>query len=136
MSFFEDIATPLIARNLPVIPLRARTKIALLKDWPALATRDINVVKEWGSQYPDANCAVVAEGKVGGYFFLEVDDPLTPSRIETETGQAIPKTFRIRSSPGRGHYVFRTTPEILTIGNIPQNFVKNRDFSLRVDRSY
>ena len=136
MSFFEDIAIPLIARNLPVIPLRPRSKIALLNNWPELATTSIETIREWGERYPDANCAVVAEGKIGGNWILELDNPELTSRIESETGQALPKTFRVRSSPGRGHLFFKQTPASLAMNNITQNYVKGNDFSVRVNREY
>lgn len=134
MSFL-DIAKPMIERGVPVIPLRPKTKIALLNDWPNKATTDLAIIEEWASQFPDANGACVAQGKIGGYWMLEVDDPSLPSKIESEIGQTI-KTFRVRSSPGKGHYYFRHTPSSLAVGNITQPYVKDRNFSVRMDKEY
>lgn len=134
MSFLE-IAKPMIERGVPVIPLRPRTKIALLADWPNKATTDLSTVQQWALEYPDANGACVAQGNLGGFWMLEVDDPSLPSKIETEIGQTI-KTFRVRSSPGKGHYYFRHNSSSLAVGNITQPYVKDRNFSVRMDREY
>ena len=134
MSFL-DIAKPMIERGVPVIPLRPKTKIALLTDWPNKATTDLAVIEKWAEEYPEANGACVAQGKLGGYWMLEVDDAALPSKIESEIGQPI-KTFRVRSSPGKGHYYFRHTPSSLAVGNITQPFVRDRNFSVRMDKEY
>lgn len=135
MNFLE-IARPLIERNIPVVPLRPKSKIALLENWPDLATTDINQIQKWSELYPDANCGCVALAKPGGIWIWEVDSPEAIQRCEQETGHKIPKTFRVRSRAGRGHIYFRMTPESIALGNLPQGYVKNGDFSVRVDRQY
>lgn len=118
------------------MPLRARTKKAFLTGWETLATTDEAQILAWDAQYPDANAGSVAKGVLGGVWFFEVDSPDVVDRIKAETGKAIPDTFRVRSRPGRGHYYFKQTPQSIAMGNIAQNFVKNNDWSARVDREY
>lgn len=136
MGQFKDIALPLITRGIPVIPLRPKTKIAFLTGWEKLATTDLSQVETWDREYPDANAASVAKAHIGGYWFLELDRPEAGQRIETETGQRVPDTFRVRSSPGRGHLYWKQNARSLAMGNITQNFVKDTDWSARVCDEY
>jgi hypothetical protein len=133
---FLERAKSTIAKGVPVIRLKPESKIAWDLDWPNLATTDLKVLEKWNNETPDANCAAVAKAQLGGVFFLEIDDPSVVSRIEQETGQKIPQTFRVRSRPGRGHYYWLQTPKSLELGNVAQGFVKNEDFSVRVADQY
>jgi len=133
---FLDIARPLAERNVPVVRLRPRTKIAADSDWPALATTDLTKLTEWDAETPDANCGVVAIAKIGGIWLFEIDSPDVLARIEAETGQKIPMTYRVRSRPGRGHFYWKQTPESIAMGNISQSYVKHGDFSVRVNNEY
>lgn len=136
MGLFKDIALPLVVRGIPVIPLRPKTKVAFLSGWEKLATTDITQIETWDREYPDANAASVAKAKLGGYWFLELDRPEAGQRIEAETGQRVPNTFRVRSSPGRGHLYWKQNAKSLAMGNIAQNFVKDTDWSARVQDEY
>src|SRR5271155_3369395 len=102
MNFLER-AQATVAKGAPVIRLRPRTKIAADSDWPSLATTNPETLTKWNTEMPEANCAAVAQGRMGGVWFLEIDDPSVPPRIESETGQKIPLTYRVRSRSGRGH---------------------------------
>lgn len=133
---YKDIALPLAERGIPTIPLRPRSKIAFLDNWESLATVDVNQIARWDTEYPNANAASVAVATPDQVWFLEIDNPEVVHRIQTQTGQKIPSTFRVRSSPGRGHFYWRQTPASLQMGNIAQPFVKNGDWSARVDRQY
>ncbi len=133
---FLDRAQATVAKGAPVIRLRPRTKIAMDSDWPSLATTDPETLQKWNTETPDANCAAVAQAREGGVWFFEIDDPSVPVRIETETGQKIPLTYRVRSRNGRGHYYWRQSAESIAMGNVAQNYVKNGDFSVRVDNEY
>jgi Bifunctional DNA primase/polymerase, N-terminal len=104
---FKEIAQPLIERGVPVIPLLPRTKIAFSNDWPNLATTDPAQIERWDTEYPGANGACVAKAEPNGVWFFEVDNPDLTRQIEVETGQKFPKTFRVRSRPGRGHIYWR-----------------------------
>lgn len=138
---FQQRALPLIAKGLPVIPLRPKMKIPIETNWPETATANIDKIAEWVVEFPDANIGVVARAELNGFFFLEADTPpagIEPvlKRIEAETGHKLPETFMVRSRPGRGHVYFRQTPESIAMGNIAQGFVKHADFSVRVNREF
>ena len=135
MNFLERAQTT-TQKGVPVIRLRPRTKIAMDSNWPQLATVDLFTIQRWNQETPDANCAAVAKAVLGGTWFIEIDAPEVIIRIEKETGQKIPKTYRVRSRPGRGHLYFRQTPESIALGNLAQGFVKNNDFSVRVADQY
>ena len=136
MGFFKDIATPLSQRNIPVVPLRPRTKIAFLPNWETLATTDINQIEEWDKTYADANCGSVAKAVSGGIWLFEFDAPEVAQRVFADTQQKLPDTFKVRSSPGKGHVYFRQNAASIAMGNIAQGFVRNNDWSARVDSQY
>jgi hypothetical protein len=117
MGLFKEIAEPLVARGVPVIPLRPKTKIAFLDEWETLATVDQNKIDQWDQEFLDANGACVALARPGGVWFLEIDRPGFSEEIEKQTGQKIPVTFMVRSSPGRGHFYFKQTPASIEMGN-------------------
>jgi hypothetical protein len=135
-NFFYRVAKPLIDRSIPVIPLRPRTKIAFLEGWQELATTSDEQILQWSQSYPDANCGAVALAKPGGVWFWEVDAPEVLTQYKGETGRGLPKTFRVRSREGRGHFYFRHSDLSLKLGNIAQNYVKGEGFSVRTDREY
>lgn len=136
MGLYRDIALPLAERGIPTVPLRPKTKNAFLPDWQNIATVDKDLIEAWDRQYPNSNAGSVAKGELGRYWFLEVDDPSLPEQIETETGFEIPKTFRVRSSPGKGHFYWKQSVASIAMGNITQPYVKNRNFSVRVNNEY
>lgn len=133
---YKDIALPLAERGIPTVPLKPRSKQAFIENWEKLATRDPGQIFKWDREFPNANAASVAIADLNHYWFLEVDKPEVIQRIESETGQKIPRTFRVRSSPGRGHFYWKQTPASLEMGNLSQGFVVNGDWSARVDRQY
>jgi hypothetical protein len=134
-SFF-DIAKPMAERGVPQIRLRVREKRALDAGWPDMATTDVEKLSALSVQSPLSNSASVAQAKLGGFWFLEVDSKDVVPRIETETGQKMPDTFRVRSRPGRGHFYWKQTPASIAMGNISQSYVKGQDWSARVDNQY
>ena len=130
---FKDIALPVIQRGIPVIRLRPRDKVPLDNNWPELATTDINKIEEWNG---DFNCGAVAQAKIGGVWFFEIDKPEIWAQIETDTGHRLPKTFRVRSSPGRGHFYWLQNEKSIAMGNIGQNAVIGEGWSARVNRQF
>ena len=136
MGLFKDISLPLVARGIPVVPLRPKTKIAFLDGWQQLASTDLAQIEAWDKQYPDANAGSVAKATLTGFWFLELDRPEAGQRIEAETGHRVPNTFRVRSSPGRGHLYWKQSPASLAMGNIAQGFIKFGDWSARVSDQY
>jgi hypothetical protein len=135
-STFRERALLLVARGIAAIPLRPKTKIAILPGWEKSATADLEQIEAWSREYPDANCGAVAQAKLDGFWFLEVDSIDVLQRIKTETGKILPVTMTVQSSPERVHFYFRQSEASLRMGNIAQGFVKNNDWSARVDRMY
>src|SRR6266478_8096973 len=133
---FENRACPLIARGVPVIPLRPKTKIAFIKTWENVASVDPEQIKTWAKEHRDANVASVAKAQPGGVWFFDADRAGLVSKIESETGQKIPSTFMVRSRPGAGHYYFRQNAASIAMGNRQKSDKQGELFSCRVDDRY
>jgi hypothetical protein len=131
-----DGALILASRGVPQIPLGMRTKAAVLSGWQEKATVDPVQISAWEGESPERNYGSVALAQAGGFLFFEIDSNDVLERIKDETGQTLPATFAVRSSPGRGHFYFKQTAASIELGNIAQGFVKHQDWSLRVDREY
>lgn len=136
MGQFKDIAEPLITKNVPVIPLRPKTKVAFLQNWQDAATTDRVQVEKWDEEFPGANGACVAHATPGGVWFFEVDRPGVVEDIEKQTGQKMPATFMVRSSPGRGHFYFKHTPASIAMGNAQAKDQNGEIWSARTDNRY
>lgn len=137
MGLFKEISEPLVARGVPVIPLRPKTKIAFFYEWETLATVDQTKIDQWDQDFPDANGACVALARPNGIWFLEIDRPGFAEEIERETGQKLPPTFMVRSSPGRGHYYFKQTPASIAMGNKKKKDAEGKElWSARADNAY
>lgn len=136
MGLFKEIATPLVSRSVPVIPLRPKTKIAFIKGWENQATTDVKKVEEWDEQYNESNAACVAYARPEGVWFFEIDNPEIWSKI----GQKLPATFMVRSGPknsGRGHLYFQQTPASIAMGNAQAKDSNGKElWSARVDNRY
>jgi hypothetical protein len=131
---FESRALPIIARQIPIIPVPARTKAAKLSGWPELATTDPAKIAEWAKQDPDANIACVA--KPDGYWFFELDRDGLLQKIEQETKQKFPATLMVRSSPGRGHVYFKQNVASVAMGNRQAKDAHGELWSARVTNKY
>jgi hypothetical protein len=58
----KDIAAPLIAFGIPVVPAKPGARASTLKDWPNLATTDPTQIEAWDSNgYHDWNLVCVAK---------------------------------------------------------------------------
>ena len=100
-----------------MFPLAPRTKIpvdASMNEWQNLATLDPAQILRWDSKYPAANCAAVAKAEPNGIWLLDIDSPVGANMLGLPR---IPKTFRVRSSPGKGHYYFRHNTASLALAN-------------------
>jgi hypothetical protein len=133
---FREIAEPLAKMGVPMTPVRPGTKRAFLPDFPTTATTDLSQIAAWNETYPDCNAACVARAEDGGVWFFEVDSADVLPRIQKETGQMMPETFKVRSRPGRGHFYFRQTKASMAMGNISQTYVVGQDWSVRTNREY
>jgi len=115
---FKDIALPLAARGVPVVPVEPQSKRCRLAGWPALATTDPARILEWDAQLPSANVASVASSAPGGLVILDCDVPSLPDRIAREAGHPLPDTFTVRSGGKQlPHYYFSHTPRSRQLGN-------------------
>ena len=135
MTFLER-ALYTASKGVPVIRLGPKSKAAVDNGWQDLATTDFRTLQQWNQESPDANCAAVAKACIGGYWFFEVDSTEALDRLEKETGQVLPSTYRVRSRPGRGHYYWKQTAASIAMGNLSQSHVKGGDWSARVDNEY
>src|SRR5208282_3426114 len=119
---FRDIALPIAALGIPVVPLRPNSKEPILPDGCKSATTSITQIEQWALQFPDANVAAVALGGPDDIWIFEVDDPAYLQKIKADTGKDIMdvKTYMVRSRQGRGHIYFRQTPLSTALGNVPQ----------------
>lgn len=108
MGTFLEIATPLIQRGIPVIPVQPNEKRCLLPEWQKKATTDIEQVKLWQRENPLFNVGCV--GTPEGIVILDADHPELIARIERETGHKMPRTFTVRSGGKKlPHLYFRQT---------------------------
>jgi len=103
---FKEIAMPLVARHIPVIPIPPLQKGTVLKDWPNLATTDLEQIEKWNEENPHFNAGAVA--KLDGFLMLDCDVPGLQQKIEKSTGQVFPETFSVRSTKGL-HFYFKHT---------------------------
>jgi len=115
VSSFKEIAMPLLARGIPIIPIPPRQKGTRLKGWQNLATIELEQIEKWHEENPQYNAGAVA--KPDGFWMLDCDVPNLEQTIETETGQMFPPTFSVRSSKGI-HYYFRQTQASRKTGNV------------------
>lgn len=136
-SIFLKAALPMAARNVRVVPTNtARVKECTRPNWPDIATTDLNQINRWAQECPDANCCSVAYGTVGELCILETDDNSVIEKIQAETGNDLQelRTFKVRSSPGHGHFYFRHSADSVAVGNIAQT--EESKFSFRAHRQY
>ncbi|MGO9087977.1 MAG: AAA family ATPase [Candidatus Sulfotelmatobacter sp.] len=116
MGTFLEIATPLIQRGIPVIPVQPNEKRCLLPEWQNKATTDIEQVKLWQTENPNFNIGCV--GKPDGFVMLDCDVVGLREQIERETKQKFPRTLIVKSAgKGAEHIYFRQTDESRRLGN-------------------
>ena len=97
---------PLLARGIPLIPIRPRRKEPLLNGWQNLATTALEQIEKWNEENPQYNVGAVA--KLNGFWMLDCDVPDLPQMIENETGKVFSQTFSVTSNKGK-HFYFRHT---------------------------
>ena len=116
MGTFLEIATPLIQRGIPVIPVQPNEKRCLLPEWQKKATTEIEQLKLWQTENPNFNVGCV--GRPDGFVMLDCDVVGLREQIERETKQKFPRTLVIKSAgKGAQHLYFRQTDESRRLGN-------------------
>lgn len=133
---FKDIALPLIARGISVIPVLPGEKRCLLKNWPGHATLLKSMVEFWDLENPNYNVGCV--GKLNGIAIIDCDVKGLALRIEKESGNKFPETLVVRSA-GKGclHIYFKQTDHSRALGNRTAPSPEGGEwFSLRGDDEY
>jgi len=105
---YRDLALPLIARNLSVIPIQPVSKIPLAGWGVTRKTRDLDQLPEG-----EGNIAVVADADT---LLLETDNLERLTTLLKNEGAEIPRTFTVESRPNRCVFYFRHTPKTLQYG--------------------
>lgn len=92
------------ARGWRLFPVTAHDKKPpLIKDWPKLATSDIEQLLEWACEYPNCNWGI-ATGEGSGVFVLDADSDEALEYLK-KLGP-MPRTFTVKTSRGL-HFYFR-----------------------------
>jgi hypothetical protein len=113
---FRDLALPLAARGIPVIPVEPLSKETRLPGGEERGTLDTRQILLWDQENPAYN--VGALGTAGGIVVLDCDVKGLVSRIEKETGQKLPPTLTVQSAgKGCAHLYFKQTDVSRQLGN-------------------
>jgi hypothetical protein len=105
LDTFSKRATPLWQKDIPLIPLQARSKNPLTEHGAKDATTDYATLIDWARRYDSqSNCAAVA--RYDGFWFLDDDAGTLAELYKQETGANFPRTYKVRTSRGY-HYYFR-----------------------------
>lgn len=127
---FKDLALPLIAEGIKVIPVQPLGKRTYLKGGPERGTLDPKQIETWDKENPAYNCGIL--GTLDGCCIFDCDQKGLVSQIEKETGQKMPRTFTVKSAnKGAAHLVFRQTDRSRALGN-----KTHRAGELRGDNEY
>ena len=127
-------------RGWPVLPLQPKEKTPLGKLVPHGlhdATTDINTIKEWWSQEPDANVGI-RTGKGSGLVVLDIDprhegdDHL--SELEAQHGK-LPDTVKVLTGGGGRHLYFQYPDQETHLKNATK-FLGWRGIDIRADGGY
>lgn len=108
-----EMALAYAAEGWPVLPLRG--KVPRTENGWKNATRDAGQIREWFTQWSDANIGL-ATGKVSGRVVLDVDIKNNKRGDESlraliEEHGPLPKTLHSVTASGGSHYVLRIMPD-------------------------
>jgi Bifunctional DNA primase/polymerase, N-terminal len=113
---FKNIALPLIARGIHVIPVQPFKKFPPLEGGGIeRGSTDPARIAEWDAKNPDANVACL--GTPDGMAYFDCDEPRLIARIQNETGRKFPRTFSVKAINGGGHLYFKQTERSRKLGN-------------------
>jgi hypothetical protein len=96
---FRAIALPLIERGFRVTPLSPETKQGVMRNWQNFQFTTPEDIDKFSKYFPHHNVGVVGKRGVGRHCFLDIDADGVLSRIESETGHKMPKTYTVCSRP-------------------------------------
>ena len=119
-------AFALALKNIPVFPLKPRTKVPAIKGGLHAATTDPDVVRAWWRKWPDANVSIPT-GPRSKVWVLDVDGAqgsASLAHLEAEHGALPDTTGTITGSGGRHLYFARPQdgPEIRnSVGRVGEN---------------
>jgi len=104
------------ARGWRLLPVLARTKTPLVKEWQKFATSDLGQLEAWAAQFPDCNWGM-ATGPGSGVFVLDVDGESGVAALlaHHEQGRKLPNTLTV--STGNGSHLYFHWPEDQPIRN-------------------
>jgi len=109
MSEFLTAAVRYAKLGLAVIPLQARDKRPIFKDWTNLDRASVDTVERWWASSPNGNVGIVT-GSKSGIFVLDVDPKnggdLTYETLLMEHGQ-FPDTWQVITGTKGRHLYFR-----------------------------
>jgi hypothetical protein len=113
---FKDLALPLAARGIPVIPVNPFAKDCYLPGGEERGTTDTDRILAWDRENPSYNVGCL--GTQDGITVLDCDIPGLMTRIELETGHKLPSTFTVKSAgKGCAHLYFKQTDVSRRLGN-------------------
>ncbi len=104
---FLSRATALVERGFSTIPITPRGK-APAGPGATSRTRNLELIKVWAQQWPDANAAVCADENVT---ILESDDAERLRGLLKARGVTLPDTMTGGASENRPHWFFKRTAE-------------------------
>jgi putative DNA primase/helicase len=109
MSDFLSAALQYAGLGWRVHPLRPRGKVPLLNDWPSKATTDLDTIRGWWRQWPDANIGL-ATGRASGCWVLDCDPAhggLETLQMLEDSHGLLPVTPTCLTGGGGDHRYFR-----------------------------
>ena len=92
---FVAIAIPLVERGFRVTPVHPETKMGVMRNWQKFQLTTIDDVRTYAKYFPHHNVGVVGKRGIGRHCFLDVDAKGVVETIEQETGQTMPKGYRV-----------------------------------------
>jgi hypothetical protein len=113
MADYVAIATAALNRGFRVTPVHPLEKRGILYNWNRQPTTTLSEVLQQAKDFPNHNVGIVGRRGVGSHCFLDIDAEGVTERIESETGQQMPVTYTVGSSPNKKpwkkHFYFRQT---------------------------
>jgi hypothetical protein len=107
------IATAALNRGFKVTPVHPLEKRGILYNWNRRPTTTLSEVLQHAKDFPYHNVGIVGRRGVGNHCFLDIDADGVIERMEQETGQKMPVTYKVCSRPQtaswKKHFYFRQT---------------------------